>query len=79
MIRWGYGLVVLSGVALLGYAAVRLVALLLRTTGIGLFFKVVILAGVTGLALVLVGLVLERRKEVRDAVGDDPDDRGTGG
>lgn len=71
MLRLGYWLIVTSGGLLAGYVAYFLIRLLVTASGIGIFFKVVILLGAAGLILTIAGLIWERRKEETDATGDD--------
>ncbi len=71
MLRLGYFLMIIAGILLGGYIAYQVIRLIVLAPGIGIFFKVVILVGVSGLALVLIGLIRERRKEDKDAARDD--------
>lgn len=71
MLKVGYWLMVTAGALLAGYVAYFLIRLLVTAPGIGIFFKVVILAGAAGLILTIAGLIWERRKERKDAAGDD--------
>ncbi len=71
MLKIGYWLMVTAGALLAGYVAYFLIRLLVTAPGIGIFFKVVILVGAAGLILTIAGLIWERRKEEKDATGDD--------
>jgi hypothetical protein len=71
MLKLGYWLMIVAGSLLGGYVAYLLIRLLVTAPGIGVFFKVVILIGAAGLIIVVLGLILERRKEGNDASGDD--------
>ena len=71
MLKVGYWLMVTAGALLAGYVAYFLIRLLVTTPEIGVFFKVVILVGAAGLILTIAGLIWERRKEAKDAPGDD--------
>jgi hypothetical protein len=71
VLRVGYGLLILGGAGLLGYAAYHVVRALLLVEAIPLFLRVVILLIGAGVVLTLAGLIWERRKEARDATDDD--------
>ena len=71
MLRLGYWLIMTAGSLLGAYVVYFLIRLLLTAPGIGVFFKVVILLGAAGLVLAIAGLIWERRKESRDAAGND--------
>ena len=71
MLKLGYFLMSLAGILLGGYIAYQIIRLILLAPGIGIFFKVVIMIGVAGLILILIGLIREKRKEGKDAAGDD--------
>ena len=71
MLKVGYWLMVTAGALLAGYVAYFLIRLLVTAPGIGVFFKVVILVGAAGLILTIAGLIWERRKEAKDAPGND--------
>jgi len=71
VLKIGYWLMMTAGALLAGYVAYFLIRLLVTAPGIGIFFKVVILVGASGLILTIAGLVWERRKEEKDATGDD--------
>ena len=73
MLKLGYFLMIAAGVLLGGYAAYWVVRLVVTAPGLGLFFKVVILVGATGLLITIVGLIIERRRE-KDDYSDDGDD-----
>ena len=73
MLKLGYFLMIAAGVLLGGYAAYWVVRVVVTSPGLGLFFKVVILVGATGLLITLAGLVIERRRE-KDDYSDDGDD-----
>ena len=66
------GCCLLGGVGILlgGYAAYAFIRLIVLAPELQVFFKVVILVGVFGLALILIGLAWERRKEKRDGSND---------
>ncbi|MCD6141227.1 hypothetical protein J7J55_00660 [Candidatus Bipolaricaulota bacterium] len=71
MLKLGYFLMIIAGSLLGGYIAYQVIRLIVLAPGIGIFFKVVILIGIAGLVLILIGLIRERRKEEKDAAGDD--------
>ena len=71
MLRVGYGLLMIAGAGLIGYVGYHVVRLLVVSSEIGLFFKVLILVTALGLVLTLVGLIWERRREDRHADRDD--------
>jgi len=71
MLKLGYFLMIIAGSLLGGYIAYQVIRLIVLAPGIGIFFKVVILSGMAGLVLILIGLIRERRKEEKDAAGDD--------
>jgi len=69
--RAGYGLIMIAGAGLIGYAGYHAARLLIASSEIGLFFKGLILVVCLGLVLALAGLIWERRKEERHADRDD--------
>jgi len=71
MLKLGYFLMIIAGSLLGGYIAYQVIRLIVLAPGIGIFFKVVILLGIAGLVLILIGLIREKRKEEKDAAGDD--------
>jgi len=71
MLKLGYWLMIVAGSLLGGYVGYFLIRLLITAPGIGIFFKVVILIGAAGLIIVVLGLILERKKEGNDVSGDD--------
>ncbi len=71
MLKLGYFLMIIAGSLLGGYIAYQVIRLIVLAPGIGIFFKVVILIGIAGLVLILIGLIREKRKEEKDAAGDD--------
>ncbi len=62
---------ILAGILLGGYAGYFLVRTIIAAPGIGNFFKVVILVGVSGLITTIVGLIRERRKESHNVSDND--------
>jgi len=62
---------ILAGVLLGGYVSYFLVRAIITAPGIGSFFKVVILVGMSGLITTIIGLIRERRKEGHDASDND--------
>lgn len=73
MLKLGYFLMIVAGVLLGGYAAYLVIRTVVMAPGLGLFFKVVILVGATGLLITIVGLIIERRRD-KDDYSDDGDD-----
>ena len=73
MLRLGYLLMVTAGTLLGGYVAHLIVRTVATAPGLGIFFKVVILIGATGLLITVIGLIIERRRE-KDDYSDDGDD-----
>ena len=71
MLRIGYFLMIMAGALLGGYAAYRVVRLIVFASGIGVFFKAVILIGMAGLVITLIGLIREKRREDKHATRDD--------
>lgn len=71
MLRLGYWLMMLAGAALIGFAAYHVIRLLIVSTAIGLFFKVLIPVGGVGILLTLAGLIREKMREDRDADRDE--------
>jgi hypothetical protein len=71
MLKLGYFLMIIAGSLLGGYIAYQVIRLIVLAPRIGIFFKVVILIGIAGLVLILIGLIREKRKEEKDAAGDD--------
>ncbi len=71
MLKLGYFLMITAGGLLGGYIAYQLIRVILLAPGIGIFLKAVIIIGAAGFVITLVGLIRERRKEDRDAAGDD--------
>ncbi|MCK5247589.1 hypothetical protein KAJ02_09110 [Candidatus Bipolaricaulota bacterium] len=67
MLKLGYGMMMLAGAALIGFAAYHVIRLLIVSTAIGLFFKVLIPVGGVGILLTLAGLIRERFREDQDA------------
>jgi len=76
VLRVGYGLMMLAGGCLVGYAAYHAIRALLSIPEIPPFLKAVILLAAFGILLTLGGLIWERRKEERDAPIDDGGHRG---
>jgi uncharacterized membrane protein len=74
MLKAGYALLMLAGACAAGFVAYQIVRTLILAPGIHPFFKAAILLAVVGLVLVLAGLIRERRKEEKDARGDDGGD-----
>jgi hypothetical protein len=74
MLKIGCWLLGVAGILLGGYATYAFIRLIVAAPELHIFFKVIILLGVFGLALVLMSLAWERRKEKRD----DPNDHGEG-
>ena len=70
MLKIGCWLLGVAGILLGGYMAYAFVRLIVMAPKLQIFFKVVILLGVFGLALVLISLAWERRKEKRDDSND---------
>ncbi len=73
MLKLGYFLMISAGVLLGGYAVYLVVRTVATAPGLGVFFKVVILVGASGLLITLIGLIIERRRE-KDDYSDDGDD-----
>ncbi|MBE0635996.1 hypothetical protein IH601_08375 [Candidatus Bipolaricaulota bacterium] len=63
MLKIGYALMLVAGAGIVGFAGYHVVMSLLRTSGISLFLKVLILVAGAGVLLTLGGLIIERRKE----------------
>jgi hypothetical protein len=61
----------LAGAALVGFGAYHAIRLLIVSTAIGLFFKVLIPVGGVGILLTLAGLIREKVREDRDADRDE--------
>ena len=70
MLKIGCWLLGGVGILLGGYATYAFIRLIVLAPELQVFFKVIILVGVFGLALILIGLAWERRKEKRDDSGD---------
>jgi uncharacterized membrane protein YuzA (DUF378 family) len=70
MLRVGYGLLMLGGAGLVGFAAYHVIRALLLVEAIPLSLRIIILVVGAGVILTLAGLVWERRKEARDAADD---------
>lgn len=64
MLKLGYGLMMLAGAGLVGYAGYHVVRALVTAPGIPSFFKGLILLAGLGVIVTLIGLVRERRREV---------------
>ena len=73
MLRIGYGLMMLAGACLVGYAGYHVVRALVASPVVPVFFKGLILLVALGVVVTLIGLVRERRKEEKD----DPIDNGS--
>jgi len=63
MLKIGYGLILVAGIGLIGFAGYHAVLALIHAPNLNLFFKVLILCAGVGVGLTLVGLVIEKRKE----------------
>lgn len=63
VLKLGYGLMMLAGAGLVGYAGYHVVRALIGAPGIPPFFKGLILLAGLGVIVTLIGLVRERRKE----------------
>ena len=73
VLKIGYGLMMLAGACLVGYASYHVVRALVASPAIPTFFKGLILLAALGVIVTLIGLVRERRKEEKD----DPIDNGS--
>jgi len=74
VLRIGYGLMMLAGASLIGYAGYQAVRALVTSPAIPAFFKGLILLAALGVIVTLIGLIRERRREERDAPIDDGSD-----
>ena len=74
MLRVGYGLMMLAGACLIGYAGYHVIRALVASPVIPAFFKGLILLAAFGVIVTLIGLIRERRREEKDAPIDDGDD-----
>ena len=74
MLKIGYALLMLAGACVVGFVGYPVVRILIVAPGIHPFFKAAILVAVIGVVLVLAGLVRERRKEEKDAPGNNGSD-----
>ena len=72
MLKIGYGLMMLAGACLVGYAGYHVVRALVASPAIPTFFKGLILLAALGVIVTLIGLIRERRREDKD----DPIDNG---
>jgi F0F1-type ATP synthase membrane subunit c/vacuolar-type H+-ATPase subunit K len=74
VLKIGYGLMMLAGACLVGYAGYHVIRALVASPAIPAFFKGLILLAGLGVIVTLIGLVRERRREEKDAPIDDGSD-----
>ena len=74
VLKIGYGLMMLAGACLVGYAGYHVVRALVASPAIPTFFKGLILLAALGVIVILIGLMCERRREEKDAPIDDGSD-----
>jgi F0F1-type ATP synthase membrane subunit c/vacuolar-type H+-ATPase subunit K len=74
VLKIGYGLMMLAGACLIGYAGYHVVGALVASPAIPAFFKGLILLAALGVIVTLIGLVRERRREEKDDPIDDGSD-----
>jgi F0F1-type ATP synthase membrane subunit c/vacuolar-type H+-ATPase subunit K len=74
VLKIGYGLMMLAGACLIGYAGYHVVRALVASPAIPPFFKGLILLAALGVIVTLIGLVRERRREEKDDPIDDGND-----
>ena len=74
MLKIGYGLTMLAGACLVGYAGYHVIRALVASPAIPVFFKGLILLVALGVIVTLIGLLCERRREEKDAPIDNGSD-----
>lgn len=74
MLKVGYGLMMLAGACLTGYAGYHVVRILIASPVIPAFSKGLILLAALGVVVTLIGLLRERRREEKDAPIDNGGD-----